>query len=269
MRNALRTIPSCLLLVLIAAAPARAVIYQLNSGSNVFPFLWGAVPGLTNVDMRYTNAEHSVKELTCTPHDAEWTRLIVTLHDGNADDPQDGVIQWRDLTPYPVLDTNEVFRTDCAGSCRIPIPPLAWNQAFVLAGISFEYHDHPGSGDSLVKEIMVRPRPYNGWIDVAFDDGAQRGFDAWIAYVIVPIDVVAGFDSLTSQVPVRGSMASTRPPGPAVLQGFYLGFADGGGRRLNRFAVDVSSNQLLRMTWRDLAGDDLFNWQASWLRLTY
>jgi hypothetical protein len=274
MRHVLRTILPCAVLLTILAAPAsaltqRAVSYQRSNGTPALPFLWGMVPGLVTVDMRFTNAEHSVKELTCMPHDEDWTNLIVVLHDGNEDDPHDGVLQWGDLTPYPVRGRDTVERTGCAGSCRITIPPLAFDEAFVLAGFSFEYHDYFASGDSRVEEIMVRPRPYSGWIDVAFDDGAQRAFDVWVSYARIPLAAVASFDAMTAQVPVQASVTSTRTPGPAVLQGFYLGFADHNGRSLNRFAVDLSNNQLLRMTWRDLAGDDLMNWSASWLRLRY
>lgn len=265
MPNALRTILSFGLLLAALVAPAAAVIYQRSNGTPAFPGLFGQVPGLVTVDMRFTNAEHNVEELTCMPHDATLTNWIVVLHDWNEDDPHDGVLQWRDLTPYPVLGTATVNRTGCAGSCRITIPPLAFDQAFVLSGFSFEFQD----GDARVEEIMVRPRPYSGFIDVVFDDGGQREFDVFISFARIPLSAVASFDAMTGQIPVQASVTTTRTPGPAVLQGFYLGFADHSPRPLHRFAVDLSNNQLLRMTWRDLAGNDLMNWQASWLRLAH
>jgi hypothetical protein len=258
-----------------AAAPAGALVvgggyYWRSWGEYVFAELQGSVPGLVTVDMSYPNAEHNVRALTCVPFGTGWSEQMLVLHDRNRDDPHQGTIRWGDLSDYPVLGTHEVSRTGCAGSCRLTIPPLAWNEVLVLAGFSFEYQDFVFQGnpipvDARVEEIMVRPRPYNGWIDVAFDNGSQRPFDVWLAYVRIPASVVAAQEAMTSQVPVNGIVVSTRPRGPAVLQGFYLGFTNG-GHPLHRFTIDLS-NDFLTMRWRDLDGGDLFNWSANWVRL--
>jgi hypothetical protein len=275
MRKILLPIVALVLLAGATATSAGALVvgggpYWRTWGDYVFAELYGSVPGLVTVDMSYTNAEHNVRKLICLPFGTGWSELMLILHDRNRDDPHQGTIRWGDLSDYPVIDTAMVSRTGCAGSCRITIPQLAWDEVLVLAGFSFEYRDLVFQGnqipiDARVEEIMVRPRPYSGWIDVAFDDGAQRPFDVWLAYVTIPASVVAAQEAMTSQVPVRGSVVSTRPRGPAVLQGFYLGFTNG-ARPLNRFTVDLS-NDFLTMRWRDLNGDDLFNWSANWVRL--
>jgi hypothetical protein len=270
MRKVLLPIVVLVLLASAAEAPAGALTvgggyYWRSWGDYVFAELQGSVPGLVTVDMSYPNAEHNVKTLTCLPFGTGWSELMLALYDRNRDDPHQGTIRWGDLAPYPVIGTGEVSRTGCAGSCRLTIPPLAWNEVLVLAGFAFEYQGEGILGDARVEEIMVRPRPYNGWIDVAFDNGSQRPFDVWVAYVRIPASVVAAQESMTSHVSVRGIVVSTRPPGPAVLQGFYLGFTNG-GHPLNRFTVDLG-NDRMTLRWRDLDGDDLFDWSASWVRL--
>jgi hypothetical protein len=226
--------------------------------------LGGDVPALTAFDVRYTNGDHHLTGIgvhPAPPWDDEQD-LNVDLWDGSvADEPFAGTIRWADVRAFDGVHQAEA--TNCAGTCRVPMPSLPQGQIFVLLGFIVQFRD----GDHHIQEISVDPHPYSGYIEVKFTDSSgTRPYMAFIQYASLPYYMELDNERLSSTSPAYGTAITRRLPGLAVLRGFRLRFTNG-DHHLYRMAVDLWSASSLTLRFRDSNTDDPFVWSVDYVIL--
>lgn len=249
----------------VPAASAQDPIertWTTDSGAQGYRLSPGVVPALRGFDVGYTRSDHQVKHLllgpvTTAPLDSG--DFVISLQDHDGHDAVSGSVKLTDLRR---LGRHfEVSRRDCSRECRLLIPSLIGPEAFLLTGFAFQL---ASGGDRNVRQVKVRQAAHNGYIDVAFVDGAGTGpYFAHVTYAVIPRALLGPYlVQARSAGPVRGEAAVARPPGLALLQSFDLRFLNG-DHHLQRIAVDLSGDRVLAR-FRDQNGDDPFEWYVEY-----
>jgi len=266
-----RQIIACMLGIVGAVAPLAALErggFSFSLDTGLYAADIGDVgPGWIDVDVRFANGDHHIAEMAAgriAPH------YLVRWADGTCDNPlascggEDditGVVKWADLGFNVVHETSS---STCRGTCRLTVPRFDTGIQFAVLGLWFRWNRDV---DHHLREVAVVPDPANGAVYVTFaDDAGTEPYSAALTYAMLPVGAVRSMVSRTSTTPATDSVLVPRLPGLAILRGFRFRFTNS-DHHLQRFAVDLSPTTDIRLRWRDINGDDPFDWWVSYLIL--
>lgn len=208
--------------------------------------------GLSMFYFRFKNDDHHLRRVGMlrSPH-ATGATVMWNFRDQNYDDPYDFQGAWRRLPDEAAPRKEYVVTTTCPKGCSVALQGGSPNKTFVMTGFDFEYDD---SGDTK----MQRMRAYlldNGRLFLDFGrESDDRPFTAKIEYVWVDNAFVAETGTTSVLASTDGDRA--RRPGPAVITGFNINFAEG-EKNLRSVIVDIGSYSTTIVRFHD-------GWLGEW-----
>lgn len=233
------------LLVLLSSAPMLTAPARAGGWTGFLPdsfSLFGDVPGLCELDFRFTSGDRHVRTLKAIPNLFS-SRMLVDLSDRSNDRTGRALLRWWDLGATGSLRFG--VNSFCRDGCWIRAVPITSDQELVLAGVELRYLD----GDHHVRDIEVRPFPEAGWIWVRMtDNSSYYAFAASVAYVVMPRGDFERFSSRSTD-DEWSDVSRPKPAGMSLLQGFSARFRNG-DHHLERLHIDVC-NTAVRGTFHD------------------
>jgi len=247
---------------LIAEAQARIdeSFDVTEHGVHGFRVPAGTVPAMRAFDIGYRSGDAHIESLAVGPltrAGPDSGDYIAILRDS---DPGEAIAGSVRLTDVRHLGRNLVVsKEDCSGECRVRIPHLVSDEAFLLTG--FDFRRRPS--DSHVLQVKVRQMAHNDHIYVNLVDNSGTGtYAVYLTYAVVPRSSLGPLIHIRSEAPARGEFTRSRSPGEALLQSFDLRFLNG-DHHLQRISVDLTGDRIL-VRFRDQDGNDPFEWMVEY-----
>jgi hypothetical protein len=250
----------------LAAGNAEAQVENgCGRGLVDVPFSSTGVPLLARFGFAFNpGVDHHINQILIFPG-LPLGMMRLAFMDGHPDDEDDKYcfnIQHQDLSDSRIRQVSrgvDICSED--GSCSVTLEKPAGDFVFVLTGFQLSFR---ADFDHHLKEVALLED--NGQLQVTFRDKhfdpSEDTFIWSLQYAYVPRDKFADI-GVVSGSGANDRVLASMPAGPPLIRGFRFRFADD-DHHIQQISVRPNGTGTAFISFRDVNGDDKFDWEYRW-----